>query len=190
MMLWALSGCVTSVFFPPDLWVWETGLWDSGLGTEPTGPGPGGPQQGIHVDKVASGCDLDQTSWVTQLRTDGWIHSAKLDVIRLQDQVSEQHDFVLVASDPGGEWDELLVGPLQPGVPAEEQVAGQSSRFRCVEDSPRLSWVVRIWDGAGTLLDCVVWGSDPEGATAAVRAVDPAITELGGCRDFGTPPAP
>jgi hypothetical protein len=126
-----------------------------------------------------------------EIRTDGWIHGAKLDVYRLIDGETEQHDFVLVNSDPNGEWDELRVGPLEPGVPADEQVSGQSSRFRCEQDSPRLSWVVRIWDGAGTLLDCVVWGSDPEGATAAVRAVDPAITELGGCRAYeGTPPAP
>jgi hypothetical protein len=189
VILFWLSGCVTSVFFPPDLWVWETGFWDSGFRGTPSGPGT--PQDGIHVDDIASGCDLDQTSWVTEIRTDGWIRSAKLTVLRLEDDVREQHDFVLVASDPNGAWDALRVGPLQAGVPPEEQVDGQSSRFRCEEDSPRLSWVVRIWDGAGTLLDCVVWGSDPEGATAAVRAVDPAITELGGCREYeGTPPAP
>lgn len=177
LLLWSLGGCVQSVFFPPDLWP-ET--------TADTGRGRNNDNNNgrLGVSEITSGCDLDGTSWITEIRTTGWIHTATLDMMRLEDQVSEEHPFTLVDSDPNGAWDLLRVGPLAPATQPESQVPGVSSQFRCSEDEDKLSYAVRIWDGASTLLDCVVWGADPSGATAAVRAIDPGITTLGGCREL------
>lgn len=180
MTLWlSLGGCVQTVRFPPDLWRWEeTGFWwDSG---GPRNRGDDDDGRNIQVESVRYGCDAGKTTWVAEMQTDGWIHQAKLNVFRTADGVSEEHPFTNVASAPLGEWDQYRVSVTQ-GVPAAEQVAGESSQFDCDDVGYRVTWVVRIWDGSMTLLDCVAWGADTGAAVAALRGLDPDVNELG-CR--------
>lgn len=188
MIAWALlSGCIQTVYFPPDLWAWDSGTcWDTG---RPCGRAPGedtatgdDDDSSIRVTEITSGCDLDNTSFVTEIWTSGWVGSATLNMVRTSDLVTEEHPFTLVQSAPNGDWDHLRAGPLVAGVPPESFNVGQNTQFSCSEDLGRLSWVVRLHDGAGSLLDCVVWGDDPTGATAQVREIDPDIVALGGCR--------
>jgi hypothetical protein len=172
MLAWMLSGCVFTVYFPPDLWVWDS-AWDTG------GPDRGGsgaeepepePEDVTPVAEVSWGCDPENTAWTWTVRIDEWTSQGTLDLIRTGDGASEQHDLVLASADPSGSWDERRAGPLADATPPESQVANTSTRFDCEADAD------------GKLIDCVVGGADPTGVTVRIRELDPAVVELGGCR--------
>ena len=166
MFVLALVGCTDVVFFPPDLWPMDTA--DTGASSTEDVEEP----SGVKVVSASAGCDPLDEAWTFTARTDGWVGFGVIDVFRTADQQSEQHTLFIVASDPGGGWDELSSGPL---------LANVDSQFDCVADAATLSFVVRVRDGDGALLDCAVWGADPQGATARIRNLDPDVLALGGC---------
>ena len=187
MLILVLGGCVHTVRFPPDLWPDDSG-WDTGLDRRNRGDddddttGPTEVPVSLGVERIQGGCDVADTAWTWIARTNGWVGFGMLNVFRTSDDQAEQHSMSIVASDPAGAWDELRVGPLPDGVDPEVQTATVDSRFDCALDSDTLSYVVRLRDGDGVLIDCVVWGADPHGATARIRNLDPDILALGGCR--------
>ncbi|MEQ1507453.1 MAG: hypothetical protein ABMB14_34810 [Myxococcota bacterium] len=196
MIALTLAGCIDTIRFPPDLWSWDTATrdtgwwaWDTGkfqTETETTTGGTGdddddAPSPGLLVWNVEAGCDPDATAWQWNAWTNGWVGSARLNLFRTDSAQSEEHTMRLVGSDPEGTWDELQTGPLPDQTPPVDQVADLNSRFDCARPE-LLTTIVRVWDPANVLQDCVVWGADPEGAVAAIRTIDPAVSALGGCR--------
>lgn len=185
MLLLLLTGCINTVRFPPDLWVWDS-AWDTGL-RNPRGDDDDDDTTGstedepVGVETVHGGCDAEDTAWTWTVRTNGWVGFGTLDIFRTSDEQAEAHTLFVVASDPGGGWDELQAGPLLDGVDPATQAANADSRFDCELDETTLSYVVRVRDGDGVLIDCVVWGADPQGATARIRNLDPDVLALGGC---------
>lgn len=189
MIALMLVGCTDTIFFPPSFegtW-WDTaGRWDSGAprgrdtGEEEEDPRPG--RDALAVEAATAGCDAGGTAWTVTATTNGWTSLASVHLVRTADDAWEEHALELVASDPGGNWDELRAGPLLAGVQVDYQVPGESTRFGCGFDAREVSVVVRIWDPALRLADCVVWGADTAGATALIRELDPDVTALGGCR--------
>ncbi|MEZ4237944.1 MAG: hypothetical protein R3F59_17725 [Myxococcota bacterium] len=180
-LLLALVGCTTTIRWPPDLWRTESA--DTGAGgpsttwtatTLPTPPPAG------RIVRLDWGCDVDRTAFTWDLTVDGWTAASELDLLG-DNGGHEAHDLVATASDPAGAWEDLRVGPLLAGVPAEEQVPGESTRFRC-DEPERMSFALRIRDAAGVLRDCVVGGADPTAVTALIRSLDPELNELGACR--------
>ena len=179
-----LSGCINTIRFPPDLWTWETA--DTGQGrdsgattqTHTTPPEPAATE----IENLDGGCDPAGEAWTWSFVANAWTLGGTLDLFRLSDDQQEQHALVLVSADPGGDWDQLQVGPLPDATPLPEQQSGINSRFDCDADEATLSIVVRLRDLSDTLSDCVVWGADPNGAVARIRAIDPEVTTLGGCR--------
>ena len=178
-----LPGCINTIRFPPDLWNFETA--DTGRDTGSTTPTPVTPTEptvATQLEQVGGGCDPTGDAWTWNFRANAWTLGGRMDVFRLADGAEEGHPLTLVAADPEGAWDELRVGPLPDGTPAPDQVSGVNSRFDCDADVASLTMVVRLRDLTDALSDCVVWGADPTTAVARIRADDPDVTALGGCR--------
>lgn len=166
-----LAGCPATVQFPPDLWVWneDTGWWDTG------GDNP----EGLAIGNVDWGCDLSQDYWVMNLRTTRWTGGASLHLFGPTGW-SEEHPTLLVDSDPNGNWDVYLAGPLADATPLEAYVSGSTSVFDCETDADHLLVVIPVEDRFGDVVDCVMWGEDATRADTLLQ--DPQIEAIGGCR--------
>ncbi|NCG17601.1 MAG: hypothetical protein GWP91_01110 [Rhodobacterales bacterium] len=167
MWLLLLTGCTQNVFFPPDLWMSDSG--DSGAFC-----------RNQQVGEMT--CDADNANWTWTARSEGWVERGTLSIFRLVDGAAEVHGMTRVATDPGGGWDQFETGPLQAGVSVDVQENGVSSQFACSLDHARLTAVVRFYDAADDLVDCLVWGDDTESALAQIRNIDPQVSAMGGCR--------
>lgn len=188
-----VGGCINTIWFPPDLNVWETAdtgwqdtVWTEGLHAEPPAPDPTTPVtppgDAVTVATVDWGCDGAETYWAGTVTTTGWVGGGTIDLFH-PTLGGEAHTLTVARSDPEGAWDELRVGPLLDGVPAASQVPDVNTRYDCAIDAATVSFAVRIRDLAGDLIDCAVGGADPAAATAGIRAIDPEVLALGGCRD-------
>ncbi|MEQ1564284.1 MAG: hypothetical protein ABMA64_01515 [Myxococcota bacterium] len=191
MIALSLMGCVHTIWFPPDLWVWDsagdTGSPSTTPPPEPTTGGTPTTSDTAGITELSWGCDPQNERWAWTVKVGQWTSAGTVDLFRVPLEASEQHDLTLIASDPSGAWDQRRAGPLADGVAPQTQVANVDTRYDCEADTTTLSWGVRVRDAHGDLLDCVVGGADPDGAALRMRQLDPDITSLGGCRP---PPAP
>jgi hypothetical protein len=176
-LLLLLSGCTLRVFFPPDLWQWDSGGFDTGLVT--TDETPAQNTSTTRISKITWACTESPDTWTFTALTDGWTSSATLDIVRTGDNVTETHTLQLVDTDPEGAWDELKLGPIDGNT---AYVAGDSTAFSCKTDDQVLSYGIRLHNHVGDTTDCVVWGLDPGAVSARLFTEDPGVADHGGCR--------
>lgn len=175
MIALLLLGCTQTVRFPPNLWVWETGLWDTGV--DPVAPGGRG---ALDPATLESGCVADGGALHASVRTLGWAGSATLEL--LTPTRDETHPMWLVDSDPDGAWDAWRVGPMPTGVDPLDQQPATTTALAC---DAALAWVLWTTDRLGAPVDCLAWGADVDAAVERVRA-RPELAELT-CRPLPAP---
>tara|TARA_B100001989_G_scaffold159823_1_gene114521 strand:- start:345 stop:854 length:510 start_codon:yes stop_codon:yes gene_type:complete len=152
-----LGGCVQTIRFPPDMWPDDR---DFGRADR---------------DTIDIGCHGETPHWSGSVEVLSWDDIVVLELTR--DDWTELHPMPQSTSaDRGAEY---RLGPLEGGVPEEEQNEGVSSAFDCQLDASELLYVLRVRSAVGTLTDCVWWGALPPIDHAIY--VDDEIDGIGGC---------
>ncbi|MEZ4315931.1 MAG: hypothetical protein R3F61_00430 [Myxococcota bacterium] len=180
MLVLLLSGCfTTTVRFPPDLWVWDTGgpFFDSGIHDTASPPTPVPAGEIGTVDTFAGGCNPGDTVWLLEVTTFGWTDDARVFMSRPGGML-EEHALLLIDSDPEGAWDRYQGGPLEAGVDPVAFAPGSNSTYACaVEDEVSFGVVLR--DRFGAVSECVTWGPDRVDLGDQLEAFEAGISARG-----------
>ncbi|MEQ1569862.1 MAG: hypothetical protein ABMA64_29785 [Myxococcota bacterium] len=133
----------------------------------------------LRLTYAEGGCFGYPDQWDFKVDTEGCATTATLNSWRTSgaQDWDEQHPFTLQLEGADGAYQNWVAGPLPHASPAADWRSGVNSVFDCTADASTLTYGARLFDGAGALVACTLWGHDPalvQGGGASALNSDPS----------------
>ena len=120
----------------------------------------------VGLVRIDVACRPTDGTWTYEAWIDGPTGSLALDIVETGAAgvapLSETHAWDPPSADPFQEADHYAFLALAPSATAPAYTSGDDTAFRCgVHNATNATWRLALTDADG-LLDCAVWGHDPE----------------------------